>query len=178
MPTISPDAVARAQQIRLVAMDVDGTLTDGRIYIGNHGEIMKAFSVRDGFGLNLLRRAGIQLAIITGRESEIVKRRAAELQIDAVVQGAADKGDSLLALVREFGLQPAQAAFVGDDWPDITAMRLAGLAATVSSAPLEVTAVAHWIGSKSAGDGAIRQFAEWLLDAQGRLVSLRKVFQA
>ena len=177
-PIVQADAVVRARRIQLVAMDVDGTLTDGRIYIGDQGEIMKAFSVHDGFGLRLLRQAGIQLAIITGRESQIVRRRAAELQIDIVVQGAGDKGDALNGIASSCGLELAQVAFVGDDWPDIAAMRLAGLAAAVAGSPVEVRNYAHWVGTEAPGLGAVRQFADWLLQTNGQLAALRSSFQA
>jgi 3-deoxy-D-manno-octulosonate 8-phosphate phosphatase (KDO 8-P phosphatase) len=177
-PIIHADAVARAQRVQLVAMDVDGTLTDGQIYISNQGEIMKGFSVHDGFGLNLLRQAGIQLAIITGRRSQIVKRRAAELQIDIVVQSAGDKGEALTGVARALRLELAQVAFVGDDWPDIAAMRLAGLAVAVAGSPVEVRNHAHWVGTAAPGAGAVRQFANWLLQANGQLAALRSAFQA
>lgn len=175
---MSADATQRAQRVRVLAMDVDGTLTDGRIHIGNQGEIMKSFSVHDGFGLSLLRRSGIRLAIITGRESQIVRRRAAELQIDAVVQGAADKCEALIAVARDFGLTPDQAAFIGDDWPDIGAMRVAALAAAVVTAPPEVRAAAHWVGSARPGEGAVRQLCDWLLTVTDRMPALRRSFQA
>lgn len=164
----SPDAAARAAGIRLVALDVDGTLTDGRLFIGPGGEAMKAFSVRDGFGLTLLREAGIVLAVITARRSPIVEVRAAELKFDEVLQGVHDKAEALHALCLRQRVAPAAAAFVGDDWPDLGAMALAGLAATVADAPAAVRERAHWVSQAGAGRGAVREFSEFVLLAQGR----------
>src|SRR5690606_28109124 len=113
------DAVRRAAAVRLVALDVDGTLTDGRLFIGPTSKAMKAFSVRDGFGLTLLREADIRLALITARRSAIVEVRAAELRFDEVRQGVGDKAVALRELCERFGLDPQQAAYVGDDWPDL-----------------------------------------------------------
>lgn len=170
---LSDDAVMRARGIRLLAFDVDGTLTDGGLYIGNSGEMMKRFSVRDGFGLNLVRRAGLKIAIVTGRESEIVARRAQELSFDALVQGARDKRVVLERLCAGFSLAPQQVLFMGDDWPDLPAMQRAGLAATVHDAPAELKSVAHFIGTAPPGHGAVREVCEWLLEAQGLLAGLR-----
>lgn len=167
------DARARAAGVRLIALDVDGTLTDGAILIAADRELFKAFDVRDGFGLTLLRRAGLALAIITGRRSGIVEQRAHELAIPRVLQGVGDKRAALLGLCAELRIAPAQAAFVGDDWPDLPAMAIAGLAATVADAPAELRARAHWVSSRPGGRGAVREFAEWLLDAQGCLDALR-----
>lgn len=160
-------ARARALRVRLLALDVDGTLTDGQLFIGPAGETMKAFSVRDGFGLTLLREAGVHLAIITARESAIVRARAAELQIGTVCQGIHDKAQALRALSRERGMTLDECAFVGDDWPDLAAMAIAGLAATAADAAPEVRASAHWISTLPAGHGAVRELAEFLLRARG-----------
>ncbi|MBN9430657.1 MAG: HAD-IIIA family hydrolase [Burkholderiales bacterium] len=168
MPPAAPDTLLRrAAAIALVALDVDGTLTDGRIFIGPAGEAMKAFSVHDGFGLTLLREAGVKLAIITARQSSIVELRAAELKLDAVVQGAKDKGAALAGLCQRFGIPLAQTAFVGDDWADLSAMAIAGLPASVAGAAPEVRERAHWVSQAPAGRGAVREFAEFLLRARG-----------
>ncbi len=165
---IPEDVVARARRVRLVAFDVDGTLTDGRLYIGPGGEAMKAFSVRDGFGLALLREAGIRLAIVTARRSSIVDARAAELRFDDVRQGVGDKAQALRALGVERGIALEDCAFVGDDWPDLQAMAIAGLAASVADAPASVRERAHWVSTLGAGHGAVREFADFVLHAQGR----------
>ena len=158
-----------APGLRLLALDVDGTLTDGAILIGPQGEAMKAFSVRDGFGLALLRGAGLQIAIITGRHSAIVERRAAELGIVHVRQSVSDKAQALRELCAELGIGTAQAAFMGDDWPDLPAMQAVGFAAAVPDAAPELLRVAHWVATAPAGGGAVRELAEHLLRAQGRL---------
>ena len=158
--------------MRLLALDVDGTMTDGTIFIGPGQEAMKAFSVRDGFGLTLLREAGVRIAIVTGRQSSIVATRAAELRLDAVEQGVADKVAALRTLAARFGLDLSQIAFMGDDWPDLGAMSVAGLAAAPADAAPEVVAAAHWVSARPGGHGAVRDFAQWLLDARGELEEL------
>lgn len=162
----------RAAAIRLVMLDVDGTLTDGRIYIGQAGEAMKAFSVHDGFGLTLLREAGLRVALVTGRHSGIVEVRAAELRVDAVMQGVRDKAAALDELAWRFGLAPAAIACMGDDWPDLPALLRAGLAAAPAQAAAPVLEAAHWVSTRPAGEGAVREFAEWLLQARGELQPL------
>ncbi len=162
------EAERRASTLALIGFDVDGTLTDGRIYIGPAGEAMKAFSVRDGFGLTLLRRAGIRVAIVTGRESNIVALRAAELGFDAVIQGAHDKAATMRELGERFGVPPAHCGFVGDDWPDLAAMSQAGFGATVAGAPAEIRARAHWVSTLPPGAGAVRELAEFVLRAKGQ----------
>jgi 3-deoxy-D-manno-octulosonate 8-phosphate phosphatase (KDO 8-P phosphatase) len=152
-----------------MAFDVDGTLTDGSIHVGPDGEAFKTFSVRDGLGLVLLRQAGIHVALVTGRSSTIVAARARELGIETVLQGVADKGDAMRQVCAEAGIAPEQAGFMGDDWPDLPAMRWVGFAATVPDAVPEVRAVAHWVARAPAGGGAVRELAEHLLRAQGRL---------
>lgn len=160
------EAARRAALVRLVALDVDGTLTDGRLFIGPSGETMKAFSVRDGFGLTLLREAGVKLAMITARQSAIVEARAAELRFDEVRQGVKDKAVALRETCMRFGLGLQQTAYVGDDWPDLRAMALAGLAASVADAPEAVRRRAHWVSRAPAGRGAVREFAEFVLQSQ------------
>lgn len=158
-----------ATRVRLMAFDVDGTLTAGGIHIGPQGEAFKTFSVRDGFGLTLLRDAGVRVALVTGRSSEIVAQRARELRIDTVLQGVADKADALRGLCAQMGISTAESGFMGDDWPDLPAMRVAGFAAAVAEAAPEVRRIAHWVASQPAGAGAVRELAEHLLRAQGRL---------
>ena len=168
----APDARERGAGIRLLALDVDGTMTDGTIWIGPSSETMKGFSVRDGFGLALLREAGVRLAIITGRESSIVAVRAAELKFDAVVQRCPDKAQALKDLARRFACTPEQVAYMGDDWPDLPALALAGLAAAPADAAVPVRAAAHWVSTSPAGHGAVRELAEYLIEAQGQLQAL------
>ncbi|HVL56087.1 MAG TPA: HAD hydrolase family protein [Burkholderiaceae bacterium] len=155
-----------------MAFDVDGTLTAGGIRIAADGELYKSFSVRDGFGLALLRDAGIEVALVTGRSSPIVDARARELRIATVLQAVPDKGDAMRRLCAQRGLSLEQAGFMGDDWPDLPAMRAVGFAATVADAAQPVRALAHWVASAPAGAGAARELAEFVLRAQNRFDAL------
>jgi 3-deoxy-D-manno-octulosonate 8-phosphate phosphatase (KDO 8-P phosphatase) len=139
-----------------MAFDVDGTLTDGGILISAGGELFKRFSVRDGLGLVLLQQAGIRVALVTGRHSEIVTQRARELKIETVLQGVADKAQAMRDLCEQEGLTLEQAGFMGDDWPDLPAMQVVGFAATVPDADTEVRRIAHFVASVPAGAGAAR----------------------
>lgn len=157
----------RAAAIRLLAIDVDGTLTDGRIIIGADGELAKAFSVHDGMGMRLLMDAGIAVAIITARQSAIVTQRSRELKLQHVLQGVGDKATALISLAAELDIPMAQTAFMGDDLPDLPAMHVAGLAACVADATGEVQARADWIAPEAGGRGAVRALAEYLLKSRG-----------
>ena len=161
---------AAKKAIRLLVLDVDGTLTDGKIYMGPDGEVMKAFDIKDGYGIaQLLPRAGILPAIITGRESRIVARRAAELGIRHLYQGAADKPAAfaklLAAASAELGqpLTGANAAYLGDDLIDLACMRLCALRGCPADAAAAVRAECQFISGKKGGEGAAREFIEWLL---------------
>ncbi len=165
-------ATERAAAIRLMAFDVDGTLTDGSLNIGPEGEAFKRFSVRDGLGLVLLAQAGIRVAIVTGRRSAIVEQRARELRIETVLQGVGDKAQALHDLCSANRLDLSQAGFMGDDWPDLPAMAIVGFAATVPDAAAEVRRAAHWTARLPAGGGAARELAEFVLHSQGLLDSM------
>jgi 3-deoxy-D-manno-octulosonate 8-phosphate phosphatase (KDO 8-P phosphatase) len=165
-------AKQRAAAVRLLVLDVDGVLTDGRLYFGPDGEAIKVFDVRDGHGIKLLREAGIEVAILSARSSKIVERRALELGIENVVQGAADKAAAFTALAQALRVTPAQCAYIGDDWPDLPVLAQVGLAATVADAAAEVRQAAHWTSAAAGGRGAVRELAEFILRAQGRFESL------
>lgn len=167
-PSRADSIRARAAVLTWLALDIDGTLTDAHIYIGPGGEAMKAFNVRDGLGLSLLREAGIGLAIITARRSAIVEIRAAELRIDEVMQGVSDKAAALRDLARRKGVALSQVGFVGDDWTDLPAMTIAGFAASVADGDAEVRARSHWVSHEPAGRGAIRELAAFVLRARGQ----------
>lgn len=162
----------RAAQVRLVAFDVDGVLTDGRLYFGNRGETMKAFDVRDGFGIRLLRQVGIELAVITGRRSGIVTARARDLGITQVLQGQDDKRSALQRIAAGVGVAPQECAYMGDDWIDLSVLAFAGFAAAPADAMPEVRERAHWIAPSPGGRGAVRDLAQFVLQAQGRLEPL------
>jgi 3-deoxy-D-manno-octulosonate 8-phosphate phosphatase (KDO 8-P phosphatase) len=161
------DAVLeRARNIRLLVLDVDGVLTDGRLYLSAAGEELKVFHVRDGSGLVAVQRAGITVAIISGRDSAAVTRRAAELGIRHVRQGVADKGAALDQLLEELGVSAAETACVGDDTPDVPMLRRAGLAIGVADAHPALLAAAHWVTHSNGGQGAVREACDLLLSAR------------
>jgi 3-deoxy-D-manno-octulosonate 8-phosphate phosphatase (KDO 8-P phosphatase) len=162
------DAVLeRARRIRLLVLDVDGVLTDGRLYISAAGEELKVFHVRDGSGLVAAQRAGIAVAIISGRDSPAVTRRAAELGIRHVRQGVSDKGAELDRLLAELGVAAEQVACVGDDTPDLPMLRRAGLAVAVADAHPALREAAHWTTPSNGGLGAVREVCDLLLSTRG-----------
>jgi 3-deoxy-D-manno-octulosonate 8-phosphate phosphatase (KDO 8-P phosphatase) len=156
----------RARRIRLLALDVDGVLTDGRLYLSAGGEELKVFHVRDGSGLVAVQRAGITVAIVSGRDSAAVSRRAAELGIRHVRQGVADKGGELDRLLDELAIEPAETACVGDDTPDLPMLRRAGLAIAVADAHPALVEAAYWTTSAPGGRGAVREVCDLLLSAR------------
>ena len=161
------DAVARARQIALLVCDVDGVLTDGRLYYGPQGEALKVFDVRDGHGIRMLAAHGIEVAVLSARSSPIVAQRARELGIERILQGRGDKAEGFRELLAAKRVTAAQAAYIGDDFPDLPALRIAGFAATVADARDEVKAAAHWVAPQPGGHAAVRALAEFILRAQG-----------
>jgi 3-deoxy-D-manno-octulosonate 8-phosphate phosphatase (KDO 8-P phosphatase) len=160
------DVFERAKHVQLLVLDVDGVLTDGRLYLSPAGEELKVFHVRDGSGLVAVQRAGITVAIISGRDSAAVTRRAAELGIRHVRQGVADKGAALDQLLAELGVGASATACVGDDTPDLPMLRRAGLAIGVADAHPALLAVAHWVTPSNGGQGAVREACDLLLSAR------------
>ncbi|MDA0953643.1 MAG: HAD-IIIA family hydrolase [Proteobacteria bacterium] len=151
------------KNLQLLALDVDGVLSDGRLYYTDQGEEFKSFNIRDGLGIKLLQRAGITVAIITGRTSAMVTRRAAELGIAHVVQGREDKLEALLDLCGNLKIDLSNVAYMGDDLPDRKAIMAVGLGATVADAASDVAAIADWQSRLPGGQGAVRELAEaWL----------------
>ncbi|MDQ2078270.1 HAD family hydrolase [Marinimicrobium sp. ABcell2] len=158
---------ARAQQVHLLLLDVDGVLTDGRLYYNNSGEEFKAFSTLDGHGIKLLQSAGVKVGIITGRQSQLVARRARELGVELLVQGREDKWQALEEILHTNPVALDNIAFMGDDWPDLTIMTRVGLALTVANAHPSVAERAHWQSTFKGGEGAVREACDMLLKAQG-----------
>jgi len=156
----------RARSVRLAIFDVDGVMTDGTLYIGAQGEPFKAFNILDGHGMKMLQSAGIATAIISGRSSEAVERRAAELAIFHVVQGCADKVASFEALRAQLGVEAAACSFMGDDLPDLAVMRRCGFAVAVANAVEPVKQAAHYVTRASGGRGAVREFCDLVLTAR------------
>ncbi|MEJ6006065.1 HAD hydrolase family protein [Paucibacter sp. AS339] len=158
--------------LKAAIFDVDGVLTDGRIYIGEQGESFKAFSTLDGHGLKLLAQGGITPIIITGRDSPAVRRRVADLGLRHAVYGAKDKYAVAQPLLDQLGLQWGQVAAMGDDWPDLPLMTRAGFACAPAQAHAEVKAVAHYVTQAAGGHGAARECCDLMLQACGRYASL------
>lgn len=162
-----PLLVERASRVRALVLDVDGVLTDGRLYFDSQGNEMKAFSSRDGLGMRTLQSQGIPVALITGRQSEIVARRAANLRIEHVYQGRTDKVNALNELLAATGFDRQEVCYAGDDWLDIPVLDRVGLAVTVADADAVVKQHAHWITSRPGGQGAVREICDLILAAQG-----------
>ncbi len=163
---------ARAKKIRVLLMDVDGVLTDGRIWLlsrrdGTASEI-KGFSAYDGAGLKLARAAGLRTGLITGRESSAVSQRARECEIEFVYQGRATKLGSYEEILRATGATDQEIAYVGDDLPDLPLLQRAGLAVAVANAAPEVKRAAHFVTSRAGGEGAVREVIELIVKAQGK----------
>lgn len=164
---MNPELRERAARIKLLLLDVDGVLTDGKLYFGNNGEEFKAFSTLDGHGIKLLQKSGVKVGIITGRTSNLVARRANDLGINILVQGREDKWDALQEILQEHPLQLNEIAFMGDDWPDLSVMTCVGLALAVANAHTSVAARAHWQSRERGGDGAVRAACDLIMQAQG-----------
>jgi 3-deoxy-D-manno-octulosonate 8-phosphate phosphatase (KDO 8-P phosphatase) len=163
------DISLKSRRIRLVAFDVDGVLTDGRLYYSETGDAMKAFDVRDGMGMKLLQDAGIELAIITSRRAPSVLLRAQDLGISHVQQGVADKRSGFDQLLTTLAIAPEEAAFMGDDLVDLPVFRHCGFAVTVPDAPALLKRHADYVTRATGGRGAVREFCEMLLHSRGAL---------
>jgi 3-deoxy-D-manno-octulosonate 8-phosphate phosphatase (KDO 8-P phosphatase) len=161
------DVQARAAPVRLAVFDVDGVLTDGGLLLGPGGQEFKIFHVHDGLGLVMLRRQGLDVAVISARESGVVAERMAALGITHVQQGRNDKREALVALMQDIGVEARQTAYVGDDLIDLPAMSVAGFAVAVADAHPLVRERAHWVTARPGGRGAAREVCELLLRAQG-----------
>lgn len=172
------DAKKRASRVKILIMDVDGVLTDGRIVIDDKGVESKFFDVRDGHGVKMLGRAGIRTAIVTGRSSRVVKHRAKELSIDYLYQGAIDKRKTVEKILKGAGLSGDDAAYIGDDLIDIPAMKMVGLAVAVADSVDEVLKAADIITEKPGGRGAVREIVEFILKSRGEWEeSTKRYFQ-
>ncbi len=164
---VRKDPEAKAAAVRLFLVDVDGVLTDGGILIDAAGVEAKRFHVRDGHGIKLLKRAGIEVAIVTGRTSEVVRIRAAELGVSRVRQGVFDKVAAWREILAETGCSAEQTAYVGDDVVDIPLLRRVGFAATVADAEEYVRAEADFVSSRRGGHGAVREIIDFVLKCSG-----------
>lgn len=157
----------KAAKTRLLALDVDGVLTDGRLYFAEDGQELKTFDTQDGHGIKMLQQSGIICAIITGRNTKLVERRANNLGITHLLQGREDKLVALRELSAELGIAVENMAYVGDDWPDLPAIRAAGLGIAVANAHTELHTHADYVTRLEGGRGAVREVCDLLLKAKG-----------
>jgi 3-deoxy-D-manno-octulosonate 8-phosphate phosphatase (KDO 8-P phosphatase) len=166
---LEPSVRARLERLKLMVFDVDGVLTDAGLWYTEQGETIKRFNALDGHGLKMLAVSGIQVALVTGRESPIIARRAAELGLGAVMQNVRDKGAVLTELCARYSVTLEQTGFMGDDLIDLPAMQRAGFSASVPDAPIYIIQAAHWVAERRGGHGAARECCDLILAAQQRL---------
>ena len=163
---------SKASRIKLLALDIDGVLTDGSLHYGSKGEIVKVFNSHDGFGVKLAKLSGIEVAIITSRTSDMVAARAADLGISHVYQGVPDKRALLASLLEKLGYGWPGVAFMGDDLVDLPAMIRCGMAIAPANAHAQVKTRAHYVTQAKGGEGAVREAIEYILTAQGKLEAI------
>ncbi len=172
----NPLIIDKANKIKLVVFDVDGVLTDGKLYLGENGNEYKAFNSRDGLGLVMLKNAGFHVAVITGRASQIVSDRMGALGINYIYQGQENKHDALMDLLEKLDLSPEESAYLGDDLIDLPAMNHVGLSIAVNDAHPFVIKSAHAVTENRGGKGAAREVCEFILNAQGKLEDILQQF--
>lgn len=172
------NCLAKAKEIKLLLLDVDGVLTDGSISYTDEGKEVKTFSVRDGFGMNLLRKAGVEVGIITARSSEALTRRMKDLQLKHVYQGIREKVAMYDRLREELNLQSSEVAYMGDDWLDLSLLTRVGFSATVVDGAPEVQKIVDYISKNPGGKGAVREVCELILDAKGQYETLLSYYLA
>lgn len=162
------ELLSRAARVRLLVFDVDGVLTDGGLYYGDSGEVMKRFDVKDGHALVLARLLGLPAAVLTARTSRIVEARGRELGLAAIFQGRKEKGPAFVELLASLNVPPENCAYMGDDLNDLAPMALAGLSACPADAVPEVRQEVHFVAQRPGGHGAVRELVELCLRASGR----------
>jgi len=158
----------RAKHIKLLLLDVDGVLTDGSITYTHSGDEIKTFHCRDGFGMNMLQKIGVEIGLITARRSEALERRARDLKLTHVFQGTRRKMEVFTTLINQLQLTPQQVAFMGDDWLDLPVLTQVGLAATVADGSPELIPLVHFVAPHPGGRGAVRDLCDLIIEAQGR----------
>jgi 3-deoxy-D-manno-octulosonate 8-phosphate phosphatase (KDO 8-P phosphatase) len=166
---LNNEVMLRAKKIKVVIFDVDGVLTDGGLTIGDDGQEYKTFNTQDGLGMKLLKQSGVQMAIITGRSSKVVTQRAESTGVMHFYQGVDNKLEAFNDLILKLNIKPEEAAFMGDDVVDMPPMLRCGLAISVPAAPESVKQRSHYVTSKQAGHGAVREVCELIMQAQGTL---------
>ncbi len=166
---IEPDVLQKAERIKLLVCDVDGVFSDGRIYLGNDGEELKAFHTKDGFGIKALVTSGVIVAVITGRRSAIVKNRMSALNVSHIIQGEEDKLPALIKLIQTLNLRADEVAFIGDDCPDLPCIEHVGLGVAVADAHPLVVAKSNYRTFTRGGFGAVRELCDLIMLTQGTL---------
>lgn len=175
---ISNEILEKAKRVKILVVDIDGVMTDGRIVYSGYGEELKFFDVTDGFGITLLARGGVKTVIITAKKSKIVKHRARDLKVAYAYQGFLDKLIAFQDLLKRFKVTPEEVCFMGDDLIDIPILKRVGFAIAVPNALDEVKEHAHHITQKSGGRGAVREICDFLLKAQGKwILATSRYFQ-
>ncbi|HCM48750.1 MAG TPA: 3-deoxy-manno-octulosonate-8-phosphatase KdsC [Colwellia sp.] len=169
--SVQNNILAKAQQIKLLVCDVDGVFSDGRIYLGNDGEELKAFHTKDGFGIKTLGASGVSVAIITGRNSEIVAKRMKALNVAHIIQGQEDKLPALIHLTQQLGIDLNEVAYIGDDVPDLYCIEAVGLGISVADAHPLVLRNADYTTFTHGGFGAVRETCDLIMQSQGTLAS-------
>ena len=165
-PGLDPSLAEKAAKIKLLLLDVDGVLTDGKLYFSSDDVQFKAFHTLDGHGIKMLMRSGVEVGIISGRENPAVTRRASELGIKLLIQGREDKYQALEELLREFSCPLDRIAYMGDDYPDLLVMTRVGLALSVPNGAHAVRCHAHWLSTQRGGEGAVREACDMIMIAQ------------
>lgn len=169
---MTPDLLSRLARVRLLAMDVDGVLTDGGMYYGSGGVELKKFNTRDGMGIGLLHAAGLRTAFISGERLSVIRARARKLKVGDCLVGVAEKGEALERVAVRRGVPLDAVAYVGDDVNDLPALAVAGLAIAVADAMEPVRRVAHLVTTRKGGEGAVREVADLILAARAEQVAV------
>lgn len=176
MSEIAQNIIEKAKHIKLLALDVDGVMTDGRLFFSAQGDELKAFNILDGHGIKMLMNSGIKVAIITGRSSPLTARRARDLGIELILQGREDKKEALHELISELEINTDQIAYMGDDLPDLGAIATVGLGISVPNGSNFVKQHADFVTQTPGGQGAVREISELILDAQGLLKDIHQSY--
>jgi len=173
---LSSEFIEKLQKIRLLLLDVDGVLSDGKLYFSESGQELKSFHTLDGHGIKMLQKSGVAVGIITGRKSKLVAQRAADLGIQLLTQGREDKFTALQEMLEKHPVNLEHIAFMGDDYPDLTVMTRVGLAFTVPNAVEAVTELAHWQSQRRGGEGAVREACDMIMQAQNTFQSALRAY--
>jgi 3-deoxy-D-manno-octulosonate 8-phosphate phosphatase (KDO 8-P phosphatase) len=168
---VSDEVLNKAKNIKLFICDIDGVFSDGRIYLGNDGEELKAFHTKDGYGIKALGASGVDVAVITGRQSNIVQTRMTALNVKHIVQGEEDKLPALKNILNKLNLKPEQVAYIGDDMPDYECMAYIGLSIAVNDAHPQILQLAHYTTFTRGGFGAVREVCDLIMQTQNTLAN-------